>query len=112
MNVWLLEFDRESVSEAADIRMVTRLAIMSRMLMVALCILFDVILPDHDAVRHLASTSHSGRFRESPPHTLRTHSFPPQEVRTFELAPSTLRWLFRPFTRWDAAHFLSIAENG
>ena len=63
---------------------ITRAAVASRAATVLACVVFDLLLPDHDAGVH-AFELERGRW---------------------------LGRALRPFTRWDAAHNLAIARDG
>ena len=69
----------------ADLREVARVAAASRLCVVALAVLADLLLPDH-----LAQGALQAPFEPS-----------------CAAAP-----LLRAFTRWDAAHFLRVAQHG
>ena len=66
-------------------RPVLALAVLSRLVALSVAVLSDWLLPDHS------------------PEGALVHSFPPGCRHAA---------LFAPFTRWDAAHFLSLVESG
>ena len=70
---------------ASDLREVARVAVASRLCVVALAVLSDLLLPDHLAQGALQAPFEPG----------------------CAAAP-----LLRAFTRWDAAHFLRVAQHG
>ena len=70
---------------ASDLREVARVAVASRLCVVALAVLSDLLVPDHLAQGALQAPFEPG---------------------------CTAAPLLRAFTRWDAAHFLRVAQHG
>lgn len=71
---------------ANDLRDIATVALASRLCVVTLAVLSDLLLPDHQAQGALLA---------------------PFEPECTAVAP-----LLRAFTRWDAAHFLRVARHG
>lgn len=90
-----------------------KLACLSRLALLTYAVLADALIPDHDAEVSRSCRYQIDRARRPPPTNHLTTCHSPHTQGALKLPGAAgLPFFLRPFTRWDAAHFMSIAQAG